>query len=134
MTVQELLRPEDGDGDPLHLVPDLTNLEVEDETPEPRGRNLLTIPLVRAVMTSRLYPGVLQWIVLAVFVLVGYELLTGPDRAHDNLGTALMWVLWWPLIPILFLFVGRFWCAVCPFATLHDWVQKLVGLERPVPL
>ena len=119
MTVSELRRPEE---------------EVEDETPEPRGRNLLTIPLVRAVMTSRLYPGVLQWIVLAVFVLVGYELLTGPDRAHDNLGTALMWVLWWPLIPILFLFVGRFWCAVCPFATLHDWVQKLVGLERPVPL
>jgi ferredoxin len=29
--------------------------------------------------------------------------------------------------------VGRFWCAICPFATLSDQVQKLVGNERPVP-
>lgn len=60
-------------------------------------------------------------------------MLVGPDAASDNLGTALMWVLWWPLIPIMFLFLGRFWCAICPFATLTDWVQKHVGLERPVP-
>ena len=100
---------------------------------EPRGRNLLKIRAVQSVMRSRWYPGVLQIPIAAVFGLIAYELLVGPTSAHDNAGTALMWVLWWPLIPIVFVFLGRFWCAVCPFATLSDFVQKLVGVNRPVP-
>lgn len=100
---------------------------------EPKGRNLLKIRAVRSVMRSRWYPGVLQIPIAAVFGLIAYELLVGPTSAHDNAGTALMWVLWWPLIPIVFVFLGRFWCAVCPFATLSDFVQKLVGVNRPVP-
>lgn len=100
---------------------------------EPRGRNLLKIRAVRSIMLSRWYPGILQIPIAAVFGLIAYELLVGPTSAHDNAGTALMWVLWWPLIPIVFVFLGRFWCAVCPFATLSDFVQKLVGVNRPVP-
>ncbi len=42
-------------------------------------------------------------------------------------------MLWWPLIPIIFLFLGRFWCALCPFATINDLIQKFVGNNRPVP-
>lgn len=105
----------------------------DERATEPLGRNLLEIRPVKAVVRSRWYPGVLQWAVLAVFALVAYQLLVGPQRAHDNLGTALMWVLWWPLIPIFFLLSGRLWCAVCPFATIHDWVQRAVGLNRPIP-
>jgi polyferredoxin len=97
------------------------------------GRNLLNLRWVRALVRSRWYPGVLQVPVAAVFGLVGFELLAGPQRAHDNPGTALMWVLWWPAIPIMFVFLGRFWCAVCPFGLISDVVQRLVGVERPVP-
>lgn len=100
---------------------------------EPKGRDLLKIPALRSVLRSRWYPGILQIPVAAVFGLIAYELLVGPTSAHDNAGTALMWVLWWPLIPIVFVFLGRFWCAICPFATLSDFVQKLVGVNRPVP-
>lgn len=108
-------------------------LEVEDETIEPRGFDLLKLQLVKTFMKSRYFPKVFQIPVAAVFGLIGYELLAGPSSAHENPGTALMWVLWWPLIPIVFLFLGRFWCAICPFATLSDFVQKLVGVNRPVP-
>ena len=104
-----------------------------DTTPEPHGRNLLDIPWVRRIAESPLYPKVFQWAILAGFTLVGYELLIGPEAASQNLGTVLMWVIWWPLIPVAFLLLGRFWCAICPFATINDLVQKLVGLERPVP-
>jgi ferredoxin len=96
-------------------------------------RNLLKNKVVDGVIKSRWYPGLLQWLTLAVFTIIIYELLFGPFSAHKNFGTAMTWVLWWPLIPILFLVVGRFWCAICPFATLSDQVQKLVGNERPVP-
>ncbi|HEX6921917.1 MAG TPA: 4Fe-4S binding protein [Actinomycetes bacterium] len=97
------------------------------------GRNLLDNRTVSALVRSRWYPTILQIPVAAVFGLVAYQLLSGPAAAHDNAGTALMWVLWWPVIPITFLLLGRFWCAVCPFATLSDLVQKLVGVHRPVP-
>lgn len=97
------------------------------------SRNLLDSRYVGGFLRSRWYPMVFQVPVAAVFGLVAYQLLAGPSTAHDNAGTALMWVLWWPVVPLTFLLVGRFWCAVCPFATLSDLVQKLVGLNRPVP-
>ena len=117
----------------VQLVTDPDLVEDADLPTEPRGRNLLEIGWVSRLLRSRWYPGALQVPVAMVFGLVAYQLLVGPGDAHDNAGTALMWVLWWPVIPVLFLLVGRFWCAVCPFATLIDLVQKLVGLNRPVP-
>ncbi len=102
-------------------------------TPESQKKNLLNNKVIRAVLKSRLFPGIIQIPVLAVFALIVFELIAGPSSAHDNFGTAGTWVLWWPLIPIIFLLLGRFWCAICPFATVNDWVQKFVGNNRPVP-
>ena len=98
-----------------------------------RGYNLLDNKLIGGFIRSRWYPGVFQWITVFVFGFIMAQLLLGPSKAHDNFGTAMTWVLWWPLIPIVFLILGRFWCAICPFATVSDWVQKWVGNERPVP-
>lgn len=95
--------------------------------------NLLDIPWIKAMLKSRLFPGIIQVPVLIVFAFIVFELVAGPSEAHDNFGTAATWVLWWPLIPIIFVLLGRFWCAVCPFATVSDWVQKFVGNNRPVP-
>jgi polyferredoxin len=100
---------------------------------EPLGRDLLKNRFVSAVMRSRWYPGAFQIPIAAVFGLVAYQLLVGPSKAHENAGTALMWVLWWPALPLVYVVLGRFWCAVCPFAALSDFVQKLVGVNRPVP-
>jgi len=100
---------------------------------EPLGRDLLKNRFVSTVTRGRWYPGAFQIPIAAVFGLVAYELLAGPAKAHENAGTALMWVLWWPLLPLLYVLLGRFWCAVCPFAALSDFVQKLVGANRPVP-
>jgi polyferredoxin len=97
------------------------------------GGNLLKNKWVDRFLRSRWYPGIIQWPTLLIFMFIMYELLLGPQAAHDNFGTALTWVLWWPLIPIIFLLVGRFWCAICPFATINDLVQKFVGNNRPVP-
>jgi polyferredoxin len=96
-------------------------------------KNLLKNKYIAGVIKSRWYPGIFQWLTLAVFVVIMVELIFGPVAAHNNFGTAMTWVLWWPLIPLSFLLLGRFWCAVCPFATVSDLVQKFVGNERPVP-
>jgi polyferredoxin len=97
------------------------------------GGNLLKNKYINRFLRSRWFPAIIQWPTLIVFMVIMFELMLGPTAAHDNLGTALTWVLWWPLIPIIFLFLGRFWCAICPFATINDLVQKFVGNKRPVP-
>jgi polyferredoxin/F0F1-type ATP synthase membrane subunit c/vacuolar-type H+-ATPase subunit K len=93
----------------------------------------MRISLIARILRSRWYPGILQVPVAAVFGLVAFQLLAGPAAAQRNAGTALMWVLWWPILPITFVLVGRLWCAVCPFGAISDVVQKLVGVNRPVP-
>ena len=97
------------------------------------GGNLLRNKWIDRFLRSRWFPGIVQWPTLLIFMLIMFELVLGPDSAHDNFGTAMTWVLWWPLIPIIFLFLGRFWCAICPFATINDLIQKFVGNNRPVP-
>lgn len=92
-----------------------------------------TNTMFNRVFASRWYPGIFQAAVLAVFIFITYELFFGSLHAHKNFGTALTWVLWWPILPLLFLFTGRFWCAICPFATISDGIQKIVGNNKPVP-
>jgi ferredoxin len=99
----------------------------------PLRENLLRNRAVAGLLRSRWYPRIFQVPTAAVFGFVAYELLVGPDRAQRNSGTALMWVLWWPVLPAVFVVLGRFWCAVCPFGAISDLVQKLVGAHRPVP-
>jgi polyferredoxin len=97
------------------------------------GINLLKNKWLNHFVRSRWYPGIIQWPTLFLFMVIMFQLLLGPSTAHDNFGTALTWVLWWPAIPLIFLFLGRFWCAICPFATINDFVQKYVGHNRSVP-
>jgi polyferredoxin len=97
------------------------------------GRNLLDWAPLRRLVGSRAYPLCFQIPVTLVFGLVAFQLIGGPDAAHDNAGTALMWVLWWPILPVAFVLLGRFWCAVCPFGLISDVVQRLVGANQPVP-
>lgn len=110
--------------------------KLSDETKssqEQRGNNLLNNKILKSFIKSKWYPGIFQLFVGIVFAFIVFELLTGPDEAHDNFGTAGTWVLWWPILPILLFLTGRFWCAICPFGALSDVVQKFVGSKKPVP-
>jgi polyferredoxin len=111
----------------------MTNSPIQLQPAWHAGGNLLKNKWINRFLRSRWYPAIIQWPTLMIFGFIMFQLLLGPQAAHDNFGTALTWVLWWPLIPIIFLFVGRFWCAICPFATINDLVQKFVGNNRPVP-
>lgn len=110
--------------------------ELKDETKssqEQTGNNLLDNKILKNFVKSKWYPGIFQLFVGLVFAFIVFELLTGPDEAHDNFGTAGTWVLWWPILPILLFITGRFWCTICPFGALSDLVQKFVGSKKPVP-
>src|SRR5579875_3105177 len=100
---------------------------------EKKPYNLLSIPWLKKFIQSRWYPGIFQWIVLVVFSVIVYELVAGTVDPTRNVGTSLTWVLWWPLIPLFFVLIGRFWCAICPFGKVSDIVRKTIGSNRPAP-
>jgi NAD-dependent dihydropyrimidine dehydrogenase PreA subunit len=95
--------------------------------------NLLSIPWIRAVLRSRFYPAGFQWLTAAAFVVILFSALFGPNNSGQNFGMALAWTVWWPLLPLSFLLVGRFWCAICPFAWLMDRAQNAVGVRFKAP-
>lgn len=95
--------------------------------------NLLNNSMVKSVLKSSLYPKVFQWLAALVFGLIMATMIFGYTNPSQSFGIAVTWVLWWPLIPLTFFLMGRFWCAVCPFGWVSDIVQKYFGTERPVP-
>jgi len=87
---------------------------------------------VKRLLRHPAYPAVFQSISLLVFAFIVIELLIGPANAKENLGSLLVWVLWWPMLTVIFFF-GRIWCAICPFSLLSDRLQRLAGNAFKVP-
>lgn len=88
--------------------------------------------MLTKLLKMRGYPGVLQWLSVLFFVPVVGFLLFGPAD-KDNLANLLIWLVWWPLLCVMFIFAGRIWCGVCPFSKISDGLQRLVGLRLAVP-
>ena len=89
--------------------------------------NLLnTFPRFRRFLRSVWYPDRFNyWFVLPAFTLVVAILFLGPQTRSENFALNLFWAWWWPGILIAFPFVGRLWCAVCPFMIYGELTQKL---------
>ena len=89
--------------------------------------NLLNAyPRLRRFLRSDWWPdrinyGLTLWL-FPLIVLLGF---IGPQNRQENFTLNLFWAWWWPLILIGFPFVGRLWCAVCPFMIYGEVTQKL---------
>jgi transcriptional regulator with AAA-type ATPase domain/NAD-dependent dihydropyrimidine dehydrogenase PreA subunit len=97
----------------------------------PKGKrfrvNLLNAyPRLRQFLRSPWYPDRINYgFTLGVFAVVVAVLLFGPQTRDTNFALNLFWAWWWPLILIGFPFVGRIWCAFCPFMIYGELAQKL---------
>jgi len=89
--------------------------------------NLLnTNPGLRRFLRSPWYPDRLNYgVTLTLFAVVVAILFLGPQSRDRNLGLNLFWAWWWMGMLIAFPFVGRLWCAVCPFMIYGELAQKL---------
>jgi len=93
-------------------------------TLERYGKRLLLHPL---------YPWAGRWLMLGFFVLLTYSAFFGRPDPRLNFATVMSWVVWWPLLAISYLLVGRVWCAVCPMGALSDLLQHGIGLGLKAP-
>jgi transcriptional regulator with AAA-type ATPase domain/NAD-dependent dihydropyrimidine dehydrogenase PreA subunit len=89
--------------------------------------NLLNAyPWLRRFLRSDWWPtGINYGFTLTAFAIVVVLLFIGPQHRSENVALNFFWAWWWPLILLGFPFVGRLWCAVCPFMIYGELVQKL---------
>lgn len=89
--------------------------------------NLLNAyPALRRFLRSSWWPDRLNYgLTLTAFAVVVGLLFIGPQTRHENIALTLFWAWWWPLVLIVFPFLGRIWCAVCPFMIYGEVTQKL---------
>jgi hypothetical protein len=47
-----------------------------------------------------------------------------------NFGTAITWYVWFFVIFLMMVAVGRAWCAMCPFGGFAEWLQRRTLWQR----
>jgi len=89
--------------------------------------NLLNkYPKLRHFLRSDWYPDRINYgFTFAFFAFIVLVLFIAPQNRQENFALNFFWAWWWPLILISFPFVGRLWCAVCPFMIYGEITQKL---------
>ncbi len=89
--------------------------------------NLLNAyPKLRNFLRSEWYPDRINYsITLTAFAVLIAILFLGPQTRDKNFGLNLFWAWWWPFFLLLFPFLGRIWCAFCPFMIYGEVTQKL---------
>jgi transcriptional regulator with AAA-type ATPase domain/NAD-dependent dihydropyrimidine dehydrogenase PreA subunit len=89
--------------------------------------NLLNAyPQLRQFLRSPWWPDRLNYgITLILFAVVVLMLFIGPQSRDRNIALNLFWAWWWPLVLLIYPFLGRIWCAVCPFMIYGELLQWL---------
>ncbi|HHP7246036.1 MAG TPA: sigma 54-interacting transcriptional regulator [Elainellaceae cyanobacterium] len=89
--------------------------------------NLLNAyPKLRQFLRSPWWPDRINyWVTLGGFAVVVFLLMAGPQTRDSNIALNLFWAWWWPVVLLIFPFLGRIWCAVCPFMIYGELVQTL---------
>ncbi len=100
---------------------------------ESRRTTVSTGRLLEGLLRWRWFPEALQLPLLAAGLVALLLAPRTPRHSEMNVGAALIWQLWWPLLPFLLLPLARMWCALCPFATLQQLIQRLRPRTLPPP-
>ena len=83
------------------------------------------IPWLRSFLLSDWWPERFWVLIMLVFVPIVVLGYTGPQNREASATLNLFWAWWWPMYLFLFAFVGRVWCAVCPFMITAEWLRKI---------
>lgn len=68
-------------------------------------------------------------LVLALFLILSAGFLGSPV-ADRNIATVLTWTIWWTLLIVDIVLLGRMWCMVCPWDALASWTRRLAFWRR----
>ena len=95
--------------------------------------DLFNVDWLENALHSGLVLRILQGAALAIFGLIIIACLLTPDWRVAALANAAVWTVWWPMLLLSLLPVGRFWCAVCPISLVGVLAQRLKCFNVPPP-
>jgi NosR/NirI family nitrous oxide reductase transcriptional regulator len=104
--------------------------------------DLLRRPRIARLVRSRKFQFFLILPNQVIFWTVIFVGLLGTVVPGLNFGTAITWYVWFCLVFVMMVVVGRAWCAMCPFGGFAEWAQrrtlwqrtqKTLGLGRKFP-
>ncbi|HLI44020.1 MAG TPA: 4Fe-4S binding protein [Acidimicrobiales bacterium] len=96
----------------------------------PKGWDLAAHPRVARLLRSRKFQFALILPNQIIFWLVIFLGLLGTVVPGLNFGTAITWYIWFCLVFVLMVVVGRAWCVMCPFGGFAEWVQRRTFWKR----
>ncbi|MEB3294865.1 MAG: sigma 54-interacting transcriptional regulator [Synechococcales bacterium] len=97
-----------------------------DKTRSYRLNLLNAFPKLRRFLRSDWYPDRVNYgFTLPIFAVVVGVLMVGPQSRDRNFALNLFWDWWWLGSLLIYPFLGRIWCAFCPFMIYGEVVQKL---------
>ena len=108
----------------------------------PRGWDITRNPRIARLVRDRRFQFLLILPNQIIFWTVIFVGLLGTAIPGLNFGTAITWYVWFCMVFVLMVVVGRAWCAMCPFGGFAEWVQrrtfwgrtqKTLGLGRKFP-
>ncbi len=108
----------------------------------PRGWDITANPRIARLVRDRRFQFLLIVPNQVIFWTVIFVGLAGTTIPGLNFGTAITWYVWFCLVFVMMVVVGRAWCAMCPFGGFAEWIQrrtfwrrtqKTLGLGRKFP-
>lgn len=98
---------------------------------QPKDRlkwNLLSpgaFPWLKPFLRSDFWPHQLNHnFIIYVYTFIVAVLFLGPQDRPHNFALTAFWGYWWPGIFLVYPFLGRIWCSICPFMIYGEVVQK----------
>lgn len=87
--------------------------------------DLLThVPWLRKVFLNRWYPESIWIVMMTIFLPITILGFIGSQSRDSSITLNLFWAWWWPGYLFLFAFIGRLWCAICPFMITGEWIRR----------
>lgn len=111
-----------------------TNLDADVSLLDKRKTDLSNLPFFELMLKNKVFIKGLQFfnlIVLSALIYYSWG-LTGEATRYTNLGSWVVWVIWWPFVIGSALLAGRLWCTMCHLRLISDWCSS-IGAQKDIP-
>ena len=89
--------------------------------------DLLRVPVVGAVLSSRIASMVIRSLSVLVFLLLLTVGFFGTDRAIENISPTFIWIIWWVGMGYVVALIGNVWVFINPWKITFEWYRRLRG-------
>ncbi len=108
--------------------------EHEHFAPSDPSVDLLKLPIIGKPLTKLMKSRAFQFLAILpnqlVFWLVIFGGAIGVQLPNSNFATVITWFIWFAIVFVIIVGVGRGWCMMCPFGGGSEWLQRFSFIRR----